>query len=357
MKTILLALLCALTYNTTAQKHPAVTIPGTQLRHLSSKIVKGQDYELHINLPRGYSTSQKKYPVIYLLDSQWDFPLVSAIYGEQFYDGFVPEVILVGIASSKDGKVFRSRDYTPTQMGDDADTGKADDFLKFMSTELFPFIENNYNASQKRTLMGCSLGGLFTLYTLFTHTEMFDNYVAASPAIHWDNSVLYTYEKSFNKTISKPLSLYMTVGDVETGRSNFKKFAAFISKKYNNNPNLRLSSKVLENTGHSGSKSETYARGLQHAFERKKLQLSPTVLKKYVGHYKLDDNVDVNIQIKNGSLFISSNQGNVRLFAQTEHHFYATFQFFNIYFKDSKNQPESFELETFDNTLTFKKAK
>lgn len=131
-----------------------------------------------------------------------------------------------------------------------------------MKTELFPYIDSNFKTDKEnRTLMGCSLGGLFTLYTMFTHTDVFSGYVAASPAVTWDSSVLYQFEKTFaQKAIAKPIKLFMTVGDVEIGKETFEKFSAFIlDKKY---PNLKATSKVLENTGHSGTKSETYTRGL-----------------------------------------------------------------------------------------------
>jgi predicted alpha/beta superfamily hydrolase len=61
--------------------------------------------------------------------------------------------------------------------------------------------------------MGCSLGGLFTMYSLFTHPEMFQRYVAASPAFMWDNNVLYQFEKKYaaNKS-NRPAKLFMCVG-------------------------------------------------------------------------------------------------------------------------------------------------
>jgi predicted alpha/beta superfamily hydrolase len=268
-KRIVLVLLIISSLSAVSAQTVAVTIPGTQLRKITSKIVNGQEYDLHISLPSGYETSDKKYPVVYLMDSQWDFPLVNSIYGEQYFDGFVPELIIVGVTwggINPNPDILRARDYTPTNVSGNQDSGGADQFLDFMKAELFPYIDTNFKTDkQNRTLMGCSLGGLFTMYTLFTHTDMFSNYVAASPAITWDNSVLYRFENIFTqKTILKPIRLFMTVGDVEGGRGTFEKFSAFIQdKKYSN---LYASSKVLENTGHSGTKSETYSRGLQYVF-------------------------------------------------------------------------------------------
>ena len=91
-------------------------------------------------------------------------------------------------------------------------------------------MEKNYKADPiNRTLMGCSLGGLITLYALLTHTDMFTGYAAASPAVGWDREVLYKYEKEFaEKKLSKPVKVYMTIGDVERSRPGYERIAAQI---------------------------------------------------------------------------------------------------------------------------------
>jgi len=341
-----------------AQKYPQVSIPGSQTRYITSSVVSGQEYELQISLPAGYETGTKKYPVVYLMDSQWDFPLVTSIYGEQYYDGFVPEIIIVGVTWGG-GQVLRLRDYTPPSKTDtQGTTGGADKFLDFMKTELFPFIEHNYRAeSNSRILMGCSLGGLLTLYTLFTHTDMFAGYAAASPALGWDNGALRKHEEVFSKKqVTNPVRVYMTVGDVETERSNFERFAE--TMKSRNYKNVRLQSKVLENTGHSGTKTETYSRGLQFIFERNQLKLSDAVLNKFVGTYRsTNDNSDIEIKNENGGLKLHFPQGTVPLFANSENDFYATSAFFNVYFKQNNNTVEGFDLVMYDRTMTLKKVK
>ncbi|PKQ43511.1 alpha/beta hydrolase [Confluentibacter flavum] len=347
----LLFLISAFTLN--AQQYPEVTISGSQIRKLTSNIVSGQEYELHIVLPSSYENSTKKYPVIYLMDSQWDFSLVTAIYGEQYYDGFVPEAIIVGVTwggENPNPDMLRARDYIPTNA-----IGGADLFLDFMKTELFPFIESNYKADNNRILMGCSLGGLLTLYALFTHTDMFTGYLAASPALGGDNGILSGFEKVFSeKQSAKPISVYMTVGDVESGKSNFEAFANKMkSRQYKN---VRLHSKVLENTGHSGTKSETYSRGLQYVFERNQLKLSDAILNKYVGTYQLGDG-KAEIKNENNELKLYAHGNSIPLLANSETHFYATFQFFNIHFKEANNIVEGLDLITYGGSQTLNKIK
>src|SRR6266498_3010150 len=178
MKKIVLILLTALLASISFSQSTEVTIPGSQIKKITSKIVNGQEYVLQISLPAGYANSNRKYPVVYLMDSQWDFPLLTALYGQQYFDGFIPEFIIVGITWSGEHPnpdSLRARDYTPRNEKRLPQSGGADKFLSVIKNEIFPLVESNYR-------VGCSLGGLFTMYTLFTHLEMFNRYVAASPA-------------------------------------------------------------------------------------------------------------------------------------------------------------------------------
>jgi predicted alpha/beta superfamily hydrolase len=323
------------TFHVKAQ-YPAVTIPGSEVRRITSAIVTGQEYELHILLPGGHKNSNKKYPVVYLMDSQWHFPLVKSIYGQQYYDGFIPEVIIVGVTwggQKPNADSLRARDYTPTNEARQMQSGGADKFLQFMKDELFPFVESNYKADKdNRTLMGCSLGGLFTLYTMFTHTEMFTGYAAASPAIGWDREVLYKYETKFDATkIVKPIRLYLTVGDVERNSNSFIKFSNYISNKNYNNVTIR--SKVLENTGHSGTKSETYNRGLQFIFKKPAIKIDDAVLKNYTGQYTNARGNIVELKAENNKLVLYYSAGNsYPLKAAAVNKFYSDAEFFNMEF-------------------------
>ena len=357
MKRLFAILLSIYAVNCFAQ-YPLVTIPGSEVRKLTSTIVSGQEYELQILLPGGYKTSGKKYPVVYLMDSQWDFPLVKSIYGQQYFDGFIPELIVVGVTwggINPNPDSLRARDYTPTNETRTKQSGGADKFLLFIKDELFPFMEKNYRVNDDRTLMGCSLGGLITLYAFLTHTDMFTGYAAASPAVGWDREVLYNYEKTFaEKKLSKPVRVYMTVGDVERGRPTFEKMAAYFKSR--NYPDVSLQSKVLENTGHSGTKSETFARGLQYVFEKRKLNLNSDVLGKYAGTYESPNGSKVELKHEGDQLTLYfSPQNKIELFANTETHLYATHEFFNIYFKLNNGKVEGFDWTRYGGSQFLKK--
>ncbi len=66
--------------------------------------------------------------------------------------------------------------------------------------------------------MGHSYGGLFTLYALFTHADMFDTYVAISPSIWWNSKYIETEEEQFRRQGpkgGKPKKLAIFYGSYE----------------------------------------------------------------------------------------------------------------------------------------------
>lgn len=339
-----------------------VMIKGSQTQIIHSSVMEGQDYELQIMLPTGYSNSNKIYPAVYVMDSQWDFPLVTALYGQQYYDGFIPELIIVGVTwtgrfSNPDS--LRARDYTPTNEKRMIQSGGADQFLSFMKKELFPFVESHYRTDKNnRTLMGCSLGGLFTLYTLFTQPDLFRGYVAASPAIGWDKEVIYGFEKKYFEKKSPLLCrLYLTEGEVERGVENFNRFVSILNQ--HRDSSLQIKSRVLENTGHSGTKAETFARGLQFVFERPSLKLSKEKLKKFSGAYTDTNGNTIQIsESKNGLVlsFSETNKYNLNVASQSE--LYSASEFLNLYFKKDKDGNVSgLDLVRYGSSQTFSKTK
>ena len=50
----------------------------------------------------------RRYPVLYVLDGQWDFKLMLSVQGGLAYDGFVPDMIIVGIANGRTRLVERT---------------------------------------------------------------------------------------------------------------------------------------------------------------------------------------------------------------------------------------------------------
>src|SRR5262249_8805876 len=127
--------------------------------------------------------------------------------------------------------------------------------------------------------------------------------------------------------------LYMTVGEVERNAPGFQKFADLLASRNYNAQQVFIQSKILENTGHSGTKNETFSRGLQWIFERPKLKLADKISNNYVGQYQINNN---NVEIKNedgGLALYFSPTNKYTLYAASEFDFYSTSEFFNLHFK------------------------
>jgi predicted alpha/beta superfamily hydrolase len=335
-----------------------ITLPGTQARTLYSETV-GQEYRLSISLPRGYADSDQRYPVLYLLDAQWDFPLVYAIYGEQYYDGFVPGLIIVGISwggTDPDPDALRLRDFTPTHVSGSGESGGAARFLSFFESELIPFIDRNYRSSDSRTLVGSSLGGLFALYALFTRPQLFDSYVATSPATPWDNGAVYACAEGFaERSARSPSRLYVAVSELE---DLFQPVAQLVETlRQQAYPGLTWTSHVVSGAGHSGVKAEGNTRGLQYVFQRPDLALAATELERFTGSYhSADGQMDVRVYVEDGKLWgrVPAQDRSWQLNARDRTNFYHVGEFLNVRFLlDDDGAVTGFELHTYDGTTTY----
>jgi predicted alpha/beta superfamily hydrolase len=253
---------------------PAYVLAGSQLRVLP-KSANGHDYKLFIATPASYGTDpQKHYPVLYACDGNWSFVLLCGIYGGLAWDGVVPEYILVGIGyTADDAEISRLRlvDYLPPRdLGREADPerrGRADEFLAVLEKEIIPFVEREYRVDpQYRVLAGGSAGGLFALYTLFTHPELFQGYVAVSPGTGADSG-LAQVEELFAKT-GHALSARLFMSGATEDRGDFlrdiQKYDAHLRQR--NYPGLVYEWRLVQGQGHGGTGPESFARGIRFAF-------------------------------------------------------------------------------------------
>jgi predicted alpha/beta superfamily hydrolase len=246
-----------------------VTLPGSEVRQLKSAET-GRSYDIYIRLPADYAKDKKKkYPVLYLLDGQWDFKLLDSIYGGLYYDGYIPEMIIVGITysgSNPDYESLRAMDYTPFHDSSIPGSGDASKFLAFLKNGVIPLIESNYRAdSSRRVLMGHSFGGTFTLYALLSEPELFSGYVAGSPSVVFGDNFAFEQEAQYASSHKDlPVKLYVFVGGEERLRYPVEEFIQKLRER--NYPGLEMETRTLEDERHAGVKPEGFNRGLRFIF-------------------------------------------------------------------------------------------
>lgn len=247
-----------------------VIIPDTEVRQLKSAAT-GRSYDIYVRLPDEYRQDpDKKYPVLYVLDGQWDFKLLNSIYGGLYYDGFVPEMIIIGITYSGDHPDYgalRAMDYTPVHDVFISGSGEAPKFLAFFKEQLLPFIESNYQADpSERVLMGSSFGGTFSLYAMFTEPTLFSGYVIGSPIVTYGQRFAFEQEADYASSHKDlPVRLYLSVGELEPVAGPVHEFMQVLSERHYTG--LELETRTIEGERHAGNKPEAYNRGLRFIFQ------------------------------------------------------------------------------------------
>lgn len=193
--------------------------------HISNEVITipskvlNQERQIYIHLPKQDSSNPNKtFPVLYLLDGENHFHILSAYIDYLSHWEVTPPIIVVGIIS-KD----RRKDLTPTKSTIDYD-GKVDStystsggnehFFQFMQAELIPYIEKNYKVEPYKIFAGHSLGGITTINCMLTHPDMFNAYIAISPSLWWDNKyILKLVEKKLTKSVYLNKIFFYSVGN------------------------------------------------------------------------------------------------------------------------------------------------
>jgi predicted alpha/beta superfamily hydrolase len=217
-------------------EHPRYSIIGTESRRLKSKFVD-QEFQISVALPVFHGQiPEKKCPVIYMLDANFYFGLVTELTRIMAQCFELPDTVIVGIGYPTTEPAheaydlvsgWRTRDLTPIESDfaesevlkyspalDHVESGGAGNFLQFILEELIPWVEAEYPAeAADRTLLGHSWGGLFALYALF-HTNTFHQYVVCDPDINYEEKVIFEYERDYARTHDTlPANLFISTSE------------------------------------------------------------------------------------------------------------------------------------------------
>lgn len=191
-----------------------------RIENFPSKFVDARNIDVW--LPDGYSP-QKKYAVLYMNDGQMLFDSaitwnkmawnVDDMLTKLMQENKIKEVIVVGVWNrgiKRHPDYFpqkpynlltpQQKDYVTKQLQLTGRTTEifqpvSDNYLKFLVSELKPFIDKNYLASTSREntfIAGSSMGGLISMYAICEYPKIFGG--AACLSTHWPG--IFTMENN-----------------------------------------------------------------------------------------------------------------------------------------------------------------
>ena len=200
-----------MTVLTQAQTFKVTTGKVERLEKFASKFVEPRNIDVW--LPNGYSTSEK-YAVLYMHDGQMLFDpastwnkqawQVDSIAGKLIAENKIQKCIIVAIWNnglkrhpeyfpqkvyptfSIEQKKFISDDLIKRKKIDTEFKPISDNYLKFIVTELKPYIDKTYSTftNRKHTFIaGSSMGGLISLYAICEYPKVFGG--AGCLSTHW----------------------------------------------------------------------------------------------------------------------------------------------------------------------------
>lgn len=214
---------------------------------IASKLLN-ENRTVYIHYPKPDTAHpHRRYPVLYLMDGESHFDMLAQYtdYLSRWDVNVIPQLIVVGIVNTK-----RTRDLTPTESNinyfgkpDTATnswmkpSGGGARFLQFISDELMPYIEANYNTQPYKIFAGHSFGGIAAINCLLTHPAMFDAYIAISPSFWWDGGyVLKEAEKKLQKGTALNKKLFYSdasegVADHSSFHTNLMAFDSLVNAR------------------------------------------------------------------------------------------------------------------------------
>lgn len=235
----------------------------------------GEDRVVWVSTPESYAFGEARYPVLYLLDG--DAHLHTAAGLTRFFSRFnrMPEMIIVGVLNTN-----RRRDLTPAIGGVRRTnrSGGGEDFLRFLTDELRPFVEREYRTEDYSVLVGHSLGGLLTVHSWLTRPDAFDAHIAISPAVYWGESASIAAARAeLPSRGDRNDYLFIGLGEFE-GRAITDATNALVEVLEESAPeSMRWTFQDFPGENHQTVPYDALHRGLRDLFEGWRMPFDPVV--------------------------------------------------------------------------------
>jgi len=174
-----------------------------------------------IYLPPDYTTSRKRYPVLYMHDGQNVFDDLTSFAGEWGVDETLDsignhsgEMIVVAVDH---GGAKRINEYCPYDI-EKYGKGEGGEYVDFLVKTLKPFIDKTYRTekTKKNTFIaGSSMGGLISMYALLKYPRIFGGAGIFSPAF-WVGPKIFEDIKTKGAKVNSRIYFYCGEQEGET---------------------------------------------------------------------------------------------------------------------------------------------
>jgi predicted alpha/beta superfamily hydrolase len=232
-------------------------------------IVIGERFQLHsqaigeersyfVHRPADYELSDRRYPLVIVLDGEDDFQHVSTTADRLADAGAIPGLLVVGIPNTQ-----RNRDLVPMtpQSGSDR-------FLKFITTELIPKLDQDLRTQTYRILVGHSNGGLLGVYSLTQAPGVFRGYILASPAFNAsDQPLLKSVGAFLENHKDAAASIYLTLANESDLLSGNEELSSYLQNASSANVNFSFRFRRYPEETHGTVPLRSVYDGLEFIFD------------------------------------------------------------------------------------------
>jgi len=164
-----------------------------------------------VHLPEGYENETRRYPVLYVLNSEENFHWASEIVDFLTAREEVDEMLVVGLP---DQGSYGEDNYPFVSSESPEPSPDALRYADFLRNEVIPLVDRSFRTEDSRLVAGHSLSGLFVMELFRTTADEFNVYIIISPSLHHAPQMVDLVSSKLDVT-NKAGAVYMTIGNLE----------------------------------------------------------------------------------------------------------------------------------------------
>ena len=197
---------------------------------------RGTDRDIDVYLPPSYSSTRRRYPVVYMQDAQNLADPARAFAGtwelhraiERLSSSGI-EAIIIGVPHLGERRLHEYSPFHDPRHGG----GDGDAYLAFLERTVKPLVDSRFRTRPERdatAILGSSMGALISLYAFFRAPETFGLIGAMSPALWFAGRALLDYIETDG---APPGRIYLDVGTDEGAGTlrDARQLAAMLRRK------------------------------------------------------------------------------------------------------------------------------